>query len=131
MFLRNIVKEYIAVLVQNLAVQDRLCVDTTIGDGCVSTCQFKVCYTIGNTAETQWCIGVILFIHSGNAQILKIFNTEFWCDVFYQPLGCNNVHGVSNGFTNSRRSLIGVGIGVERLVAVRGCIRFIFLSRSQ
>ena len=131
MLLRYIVQKYIAVLVQNLAVKDRLCIDTAVGDSRISTCQFKVRYTIGDTAKTQRCVSIPVFVHGCNAKILKIFNTKLRCDIFNQPLGSNNVHGVSNGFTDGCRSLIGVGIGVERLVAVRSCIRFIFLGRCQ
>ena len=109
--LRCVVKEDIAVLIQNLGVEHRLDISSVIGDRRIGSGQFQIADTPCDTAQSGRLsdIRVHLSIHShgvhngGKAEFQQIFISKlrgYICDTFY----CHNVDRINDGFPDGGRA---------------------------
>ena len=81
-FRRSVIDQDIAVVIQNLCIESRFCINSSVCQRCKCCCKFDIIYTQIQTAESLGLRISVFFIQGCKAEIQKEVITFFFTNVF-------------------------------------------------
>ena len=137
MSFRSVVDQDFAFVIVNCCIESGLCVNTVVGDGCISRGHLKVCDTVGDTAESKrlsnisvdlTACGLHAVYQSSESKVQQIIKAGLRSDIGKYLYG-NYVHGLSDRLADRYCSPVSAVpvldrtsvIVVERGVLKSGC----------
>lgn len=119
MGLRRVVDQHLAVVINNLRKEHRLCVDAAVGDSGIGRRHLQVGHAVGDSAQGQSRV-VVRIGQRCDAEVLRVFHTELRCNGLHQTADRNDVHGIDDTVPDAGIALITGAVPVgEGLLANR------------